>query len=150
MKIHFVCEGNTYRSRLAEAYFNSKIFENEKANSSGIHANGNQNGPITWLASFLLKKEDLIKFMSRDWTQTNKEILERNDFVIFMDTKDFEYSKDNFEYNSVDYQIWNIKDIEIFHLENDAGILDNIHEAISTFEEIKKKVDLLILEKFIK
>lgn len=36
--IHFVCRGNNFRSRLAEAYLNSKKLPGIKVISSGIEA----------------------------------------------------------------------------------------------------------------
>ena len=79
MHIHFVCSGNTYRSRLAEAYLRSMDKKpNTKVSSSGIIADKSkpENGPVNWYTMRLMKRNDLIKYMSWQQTQTTQPLLE--------------------------------------------------------------------------
>lgn len=84
MKIHFVCRGNTYRSRLAEAYFNSLVIPGYFAVSSGIAARRDLNGPITTYAARLIAAHGLTKYGKAGWAQSTKEDLETADIVVFM------------------------------------------------------------------
>jgi len=85
MHIHFVCSGNSYRSRLAEAYLKFKLVSKEiEVSSSGIRAEGYKfdNGPICWYAMRLMKRNALIEFMSWQQQQTTKELLSGVDLLI--------------------------------------------------------------------
>ena len=60
IKIHFICTHNTFRSRVAEAYLNSKRLEDVKVSSSGVDATGNYDGAVSWFAQRLLIRQSLI------------------------------------------------------------------------------------------
>lgn len=148
MNIHFVCAGNTYRSRLAEADLNSRELPNIRVSSSGVIAQENLNGPVSWLTAWVIKKHSLVPFMSPHWTQTTTEILAEADKVIFMDMYAYGTSKNKFNYQGNNYEVWNIKDVGDFnlpesvaHLEGDAK---SMAKAEATFRLIKAKVDELL------
>jgi protein-tyrosine-phosphatase len=84
MNVHFVCVGNSYRSRLAEAVLNALAISGMRATSSGTHASDNENGPISWYGARLLKNHGLIPFMSPSWTQTTPSMLAAAGLVVFM------------------------------------------------------------------
>ena len=151
MIIHFVCRGNAYRSRLAEAYLNSKRIPNLHAISSGveeeIHRFG--NGPVTWLAQRIIQYNSLIPFMSFMSKQTNRELLEKSDIVVFFAKGYFDYCKEKLKFNFSKYEIWTIPDVDDYGLtgknqtrEDDLKKLD-ISEK--TFNEIKKRIDDLLI-----
>lgn len=148
MIIHFVCVGNTYRSRMAEAYCNSFKLPGIKIISSGIHASDNENGPISWVAARILKKNNLVPFMSAYWQQTSKELLESNDRIIFFSEEYKQYCLENFTKNIETHEVWEIADINLKLLgaseKNKAFDDDLIKQSEETFETIKKKVDELI------
>ena len=73
MKIHFICSGNTFRSRLAEAYLKSKNINNLIVSSSGIEASKNFNGPIASHTAWLSDKYNLGPYMSETWRESNKK-----------------------------------------------------------------------------
>ena len=78
MHIHFVCSGNSYRSRLAEAYLKSVLVDKTIiVSSSGTEAEKHRlkNGPICWYAMRLMKRNNLIPFMSWKERQTTSQIL---------------------------------------------------------------------------
>ena len=56
MVLHLVCRGNTHRSRLAEAYANSRTLDVDEITilSSGIEADFDLNGPIMPFVKVLL------------------------------------------------------------------------------------------------
>ncbi len=62
MLILFVCMGNSYRSRLAEAYMNSLGLPGIVVGSAGVFAAENLNGPITKYAKDLIHEHGLEKY----------------------------------------------------------------------------------------
>jgi len=140
MIVHFVCSGNTYRSRLAEAYLNSKLLKNIKIISSGINASENGNRPISWLTQRLYEVYKLVPFQKSNWTQTTKQLLDSADLTIFFDKKYHQYSIENFGFDSSNFELWEIQDL-------DGSIKDHmekIRKTEETFEVIRQKVDSLI------
>jgi protein-tyrosine-phosphatase len=100
MTIHFICKGNTFRSRLAETYLNSKQFPNIKVISSGIEAEINDCGPITWYAQRIIQDNNLIPFEKPVWDQTTKSMLEVGDLTIFMHQNIYDYAVKHFDYTT--------------------------------------------------
>lgn len=158
--IHYICRGNTYRSRLAEAYTKKRLSELKikevDVTSSGIKAYHNLNGPITWVAMRILTKEALQVYMSYTWTQLTQEILDKNELIVFMREDILEHCKTNFEISKVKYRLWEIEDIAkvVFPEVTDKKAadqldLDVIHESEEVFEKIKAEVDNLIGELFL-
>jgi protein-tyrosine-phosphatase len=145
MTIHFVCKGNTFRSRLAEAYLNSKQIPNLKVISSGIKADVNECGPITWYAQRLIQQDKLIPFEKPTWEQTTKVLLEEGDLTIFMHQNIYDFCIEHFDFNGKNFQIWEIPDIRV-HLRTLAEEVEKMQVTERIFEEIKEKVDELVKE----
>jgi protein-tyrosine-phosphatase len=148
MIIHFICGGNTYRSRLAEAYLNSKHLSNIKSISSGVRATPNESGPISWYAQRILQNEKLVPFESPGWQQTTKEILKKGDFTIFMLQEPYDYCRNRLGLTQKNYEIWDIKDLDEFLLSSTRTRLvtemEKIKASEETFTMIKQKIDDLI------
>lgn len=143
MIIHFVCLGNIYRSRLAEAYLKSKKLANFEVISSGINASDNGYRPISWLTQRLFEVSNLVLFQKSGWTQTTKELLDSADLTIFFDKEYYEYCVEQFGYDSKLFEIWPIKDLDKNVKEN----VEKIKITEETFEVIKQKVNDLIERK---
>jgi protein-tyrosine-phosphatase len=145
MKIHFVCTGNTFRSRLAEAYLNSKKIPGLIVSSSGVEANKDINGPINWYTGRIIEHEGLTGFEKDTWTQTTHEILEGQDLVIFMQQWHFDQSVARFGFTGKNYEIWDIQDtVRTTTKPDEATILF----TNGVYKNIVKKVDDLISRKF--
>lgn len=137
MKIHFICTGNTYRSRLAQAYCNSLKVPGLTAVSSGIRAEMDST-PIEWYAQRILEEQGLAAYASLHWLQTTKENIQTSDVLVFFEPQHYEFAKEYLDPLRQKYEIWNIPDL---HTAND---LDTIQESENCFKLIKTKVDLLV------
>ena len=150
MHIHFVCRGNAYRSRLAEAYLRSKQLQSVMVSSSGIEAAGHAhtvNGPITWVAQRILQRNGLVPFMSFHPTQTTHELLKSADLVIFMEEAHEMFAREQLGYTGKRFQVWHISDIVPGELDVPPDALDAaiIRVSEATFTQIKKNIDILIV-----
>ncbi len=148
MHIHFVCEGNTYRSRLAEAYCNAHLGSGHKATSSGVHATDNVNGPITWVAALLIKRNGLVSYMKNgSWTQTDAALLKGADLIVFMDDKDLQAARHELGYAGDQHEVWSVQDIQ----EKDLASGDTVPQVVAiaerTLEAIKEHVDRMMVER---
>ena len=145
MRVHFVCSGNTNRSRLAEAYLNSKKIPGVIATSSGIHADDNLNGSICWYSETILKEVALLQFTAKTWTKTTFEILQENDCIIFMQEEHYNFVQKHFHYTPPHFEIWNIPDIPSFGIfETKKNKVKRLEADKNIFEMIKEKTDIFI------
>jgi protein-tyrosine-phosphatase len=138
MKVHFVCTGNKFRSRLAEAYLNSKTIDGVEVSSSGIEAIKDLNGPITWYAQRIIQKNRLVPFESMSWTQTTKEILEKKDWVIFVQQSHYDQCVQRFEFGGKNFEIWDIEDLNGLKGEAESRKISRSGEI---YQKITQKVD---------
>lgn len=137
MTVHFVCSGNTYRSRLAEAYLNSKKLKGIEVISSGINASENGNRPISWLTQRLFEVYKLVPFEKPNWDQTTKKLLETAELTIFFGREYYEHCVKEYGFSSKRFEIWDIKDLD----RNIADHMEKIRVTEETFKLIKQKVD---------
>lgn len=146
MKIHFVCTGNFYRSRLAEAYINSKEIPDIEASSSGVESDYyfDENAPIAWYTMRLIYNSNLVPFLKKMPTQTTSELLASQDKVIFMTQYHYDFAKTHFAYIGKNYEVWNIMDVDDFEEYPTFNDMDKIAISEKTFQQIKEKVDALI------
>lgn len=140
MNIHFVCTNNTFRSRMAEAYFNSLDIKNWKASSSGIEAGEDHEGSIAWDTKEILIKHNLIEFTSLSWIQTTKNLIEKSQRVIFMEDIHKKFCEEQLGCVLPKHEIWNIPDTDI-NKERTTVLL----ESEATFQIIKKLIDEMVL-----
>jgi protein-tyrosine-phosphatase len=148
MVVHFVCSGNAYRSRLAEAYLNSKKIAGVEVVSSGIMADRNfVNGPIAWIAERIIENNDWVEFMSLSKKKTTPEMIAKSDLLIFMEPLHFEYCQQYMDLGRQKYEIWDIQDIDKLIPDYfDRSFEKDIEEmkiSEATFEKIKQKIDAL-------
>jgi protein-tyrosine-phosphatase len=145
MHIHFVCTGNAYRSRLAEAYLRAQQLEGVSVSSSGIRARSSyhHNGPISWYALRLLAAEHLIPFMSKHARQTTRKGLSQAQLVIFMQPQHYDWVKKRYRFEPPAYEIWSVPDVH--EMGEDLSTEEELIRATErTFEQIKAKVAQLV------
>lgn len=137
MKIHFICSGNTYRSRLAEAYLNSLKLKNFKAVSSGTHAK-KQPMNVRWYTEKILEEYNLLKYASKTHRQTTNLNLKACDFIVFLEKDVEKFCQAKFKVQKP-FLVFHIKDVNS-HLSGKKIITS----TEKTFQEIKNKIKLLL------
>ncbi len=112
MVIHFICRGNTHRSRLAAAYAKSLTQELDDVTvlSSGIEADRDLNGPIVPFVKLLLQNENLLQFAGTSWTQTTQSMIDDSDVLIFMSDDVYEDAMKRFDIPLAISQTWQVPD----------------------------------------
>lgn len=126
--IHFICRGNAYRSRLAEAYALSLLEGSTdiKISSSGIEADRALHGDVAPETVRLLSEESIQNYLTSTWRQTTQKDIDDNDSIIFMSQTLYSQASDLFKLPEDKVQVWDIPDVD--------GI----------YPKIKKKVKELI------
>jgi protein-tyrosine-phosphatase len=117
MVIHFICRGNTHRSRLAEAYARSSTAQMVRVVvvSSGIEADRDLNGPIVPFVKRTLQKDNLLQFTGTTWTQTTQPMIDASDVLVFMSNGVFEDALERFQVPLERSQMWQIPDTQGVH-----------------------------------
>ncbi|HEU5004646.1 MAG TPA: NUDIX domain-containing protein [Candidatus Saccharimonadales bacterium] len=145
IKIHFVCLGNAYRSRLAEAYAKSLNLKGFEFSSSGVAAHlFEQRKP--YYADLLAKNHMLLRFLSATQVQTSSKLLDEQDMIIFMHPDVLEQAKKEYQINMFKVHCWNIDDLWQICLERKVSESDldkTVKLAEETFQKIKRDVDRL-------
>jgi protein-tyrosine-phosphatase len=146
MTIHFICRGNAFRSRIAEAYFNSLGLKNIKAISSGTVANlhGEFNKPYVVIVKSILKEHGLEKYTKDNWDQLTKDGLISGDLTVFLN-KNVEDECSNLYGLPNNYLVWDIKDYDEATL-GAIGVKEFQAFAEKTFGLIKIQVDNLVAD----
>jgi protein-tyrosine-phosphatase len=147
--VHFVCTGNAYRSRLAEAYLKAKQLPWLHISSSGTVAEYHfrWNGPICWWAMRLIYNNHLVPFMSVSSVQTTAQHLAQANMIIFMSQEHYQYAKDHLGYQGTCYQIWDIADLDEILVGIDEPLdvdIALIKSTEHTFKQIREKVDFFV------
>ena len=114
MVIHFVCRGNTHRSRIAEAYTQSLTQDilDVTVISSGIEADHDLNGPIVPFVKLLLQNDNLLQFTGTTWTQTTQRMIDDSDVLIFMSVDVYDDATKRFKIPLASSQTWQIPDTQ--------------------------------------
>jgi protein-tyrosine-phosphatase len=138
MTIHFVCTGNIYRSRLAEAYFASRCARGARVFSSGIAAGANGNAPISPFAANELAKYGLTSFAAGSWQQTTEALVNACDVLVFMESEHYRFCENWINPARQRIEVWGIKDIGPIAAE---AIPEEVGQ---TFMFIRQRTDVLL------
>ena len=109
--IHFICVGNTFRSRLAEAYLRSKSLPGIVATSSGFHATQDRMGPITPYATRLARLHSFEEHLKPHWDQLSQERIDAADLQVIMYPPILEQIQASYRL-STPYEVWDIPDVD--------------------------------------
>lgn len=140
MKILFVCTGNTCRSCMAEAIFNSNCCEGHRAFSAGIAVI--PNSKTSYNAADVLKRDIDVNFKDRFAVQLTSQKLEEADYVFTMTGKIRDYIKKSYpEYSAKVYTINEFVGVKGDIIDPYGGDI-SIYEK--TYNELKNRISLLL------
>lgn len=138
-KIHFVCSGNVFRSRLAEAFSRTHNLEGYEVSSSGING---EHWPEDYLMPWTKRishRENIANLLSEKRKISTQADFDRNDIIVFMHPRVLDEARNRFKLNEDKCLLWDIKDREDWH-----GTLTVRQKEDRTARLIKKKVSALI------
>jgi protein-tyrosine-phosphatase len=130
MRIHFVCTGNIYRSRLAEAYCASRCGTEIEVSSSGIAAGMNGDTPIASWAADILGRHGLTSFAAAHWQRTTEGIVRASDVLVFMEAEHRRFCEDWIEPARQRIEVWGVEDIGPIEPTEIAGKVERTFAAI--------------------
>lgn len=136
--IHFVCTGNIYRSRLAEAYCASKCIRGLRVLSSGIAAGRDGNALISPYAAEALARCELSGYAAPGWQRTSEALVKASDVLVFMETEHYRFCEGWVEPARQRIDVWEIEDIGPMEL---AKIPAKVER---TFALIRERTDRLL------
>jgi protein-tyrosine-phosphatase len=137
-RIHFICTGNIYRSRLAEAYCVSRCAGGARVFSSGIAAGANGDAAISPYATDLLTKYGLHAFAAASWQKTTEALVQASDVLIFMEQEHRSFCEKWIEPLRQRVEVWAIEDIGPIAVEAIPK------KAERTFALIRQRTDALL------
>jgi protein-tyrosine-phosphatase len=137
-RIHFICTGNIYRSRLAEAYCLSRCDSGTYVFSSGIAAGLDGDAPITPYAAYLLNKYSLKSYAAAHWQPTTATLVQASDVLVFMETEHHRFCQDWIEPARQRIEVWGVEDLGIVA---PAEIPARVEH---TFSVIRERTDTLL------
>jgi len=109
-----------------------------------------ENGPICWYAMRIMKRKNLIPYMSWKERQTSKEILQDVDLLVCMRQSQLDFCKNKLGYTGKQSEVWEILDLgemNGFISSPEAGIekdINHIKLTEQTYGIITQKVDSLL------
>jgi protein-tyrosine-phosphatase len=138
VRIHFICTGNVYRSRLAEAYCTSRCVPGVYVSSSGIKAGLNGDASISPYAANMLANYNLDSYAAAHWQRTTAALLQASDVLVFMESEHYRFCESWIEPSRQRIEVWEIEDVGPV----DAGeITSKVEHA---FAIIRQRTDTLL------
>lgn len=139
IKIHFVCRGNVLRNRLAEAYAKSKFDDNYEISSSGIDSTQYPQIYVSPWTKILSHEYGLTQYLTDHTTQTDSNVLEKQNKIIFMSEDVHNNAISRYIFNDTKSIVWNVKDRE------DWSKALNLHnKRQKTYKKISQQVNELV------
>jgi protein-tyrosine-phosphatase/8-oxo-dGTP pyrophosphatase MutT (NUDIX family) len=111
-RVHFVCRGNIYRSRLAEAYAKSLKLPGYVFTSSGVETDTNPHTLLSPFARDVARTRRLTAWLSKHKVQTTSELLKNQDIIVLMSKDVFDAASTNLNFDASKATVWGIKDLD--------------------------------------
>jgi len=137
--------GNTYRSRLAEAYLKYLDVPGVYVRSAGIKADQNLNGHITSYAADLLHEYGLEEFGKPTWTALGQGLLDQVDMAICMNRQVYEEAMSAGYTLPLRTFIWDVADVNFMLAHSPDAAMRVPHVARHTFTHIIGRVNELVV-----
>lgn len=144
--VHFVCRGNTYRSRLAAAYFAERARGRFTVTSSGIGAAKAVVKTAEKYTKATAKAHKLTHGIDAAKVQTTNALLGAADVLIFMNKDVYDEALRTYEFDPRKCQVWQVADITPEHKQallaahSDHALVEGVAD---TFARIQKNCDEL-------
>lgn len=138
LTIHFICTGNVYRSRLAEAYCASRRAPGIHVLSSGIRAGLGGDAPISPYAAEVLARYGLASFAAAYWRRTTAALVKASDMLIFMESEHQRFCEKWVNPARQRIEVWEIEDLGPVDQAMIAAKVDH------TFAIIRQRTDALL------
>lgn len=139
MTIHFVCTGNIYRSRLAEAYWASRCVPGLRVSSSGIGTILNRGVTIAPYAARMVEEHGLERFVAPTFRQTTPELVRASDVLVFMEREHHRVCEGWIDHSQQTVEVWEIADVGPVDV---ACMMTTVRR---TFALIAQKTDTLLI-----
>jgi protein-tyrosine-phosphatase len=138
--IQFICTGNIYRSRLAEAYCASKQIPGVRVLSTGVAAGKNGDASISPYAADVLTRYGINSYAAKSWQRTTAALVRASDVLVFMEPEHQRFCETWIEPGRHQVEVWGIEDIGPIDA---ARIPDEVER---TFSMIRQRTDVLLAE----
>jgi protein-tyrosine-phosphatase/8-oxo-dGTP pyrophosphatase MutT (NUDIX family) len=145
-RIHFVCRGNTYRSRLAAAYMDTLVDDRFIISSSGISAALSPIKTSEKYTKATAKVHKLTYGIAGPKTQTTDELLGKADVIVFMNKDVYDDALRRFHFDNRKCLVWRVPDMDPNYKQQ---LLAEHHEqalveaSAHTFDLIRRHCDQL-------
>lgn len=136
--IQFVCTGNIYRSRLAEAYCASKCIPGVRVISSGTGAGLNGDAPISPYAAPVLAQYGLDRYAATRWQPTTAALVQASDILVFMESEHRRFCEKWLDLDRQTIAVWEIEDV------GPMDVTEIPNEVQRTFRIIRQRTDELL------
>lgn len=147
MRVHFICNGNAYRSRMAQAYFDS-LNTGIKSISSGTRADKTRqrNDPavVNFTAEFLRRHGIDTSRLSPRPVQLTQSLIDEHDVIVVINDIALELAK-AVVVLPANVRVWDISDVEEQAVKGE-DVLDREAHTERIFISIKNEVDTLARE----
>ena len=137
-RIHFICTGNIYRSRLAEAYCAFRCVPGTRVFSSGIGAGLNGDAPISSYAADVLNEHGLSTYAAAGWQRTTAALVRASDVLVFMESEHRRFCEDWIEPARQRVEVWEVEDVGPMDVSEVAAKVQR------TFGVIRQRTDTLL------
>ena len=110
-RVHFICRGNTFRSRLAEGYAKSRKLPHYHITSSGIDTAANKHVELSKYAKNIAREQNFTGFMSKSKRQTTQRILRSQDVLVFLNKDIYDEASAIYKIDARQAVVWDIPDL---------------------------------------
>lgn len=142
-RVHFICRGNVFRSRMAEAYFRSKGYEAISSGTAAI-AHAEHNLLLEPRVQHLLERKGLGAYVRPHWVQLTQDRIDEDDIVVYMNRAVRDEAETLVKLPS-DERVWDIIDLdEVDPVPTTDEELDRFLEEM--YQKIAAKVDRFVAE----
>ena len=146
MRVHFICNGNAYRSRLAEAYFrslNTGIETTSSGTRADLHRDYNDPRVVGYTHDFL-ERHGISVNLTPHPVQLTQELLRDDDVTVLINDIALKNAKDIVTLPK-DVRVWDITDHDE-QASKGEEVLDIDAHTERIFAQIKSDVDALVAE----